>query len=322
MAMPIVEQVFAAFGLKAEQAEQVRNILKVHTQSGDFALKETAPAPHKIAFAQRVIAYLHSNGFTRAVPFCLTAEGEPIFVNERTGYIVTPWIEGREANFCAWADLRQAVRTLAELHRAGAGFGRAESKLCRKENKVWTRNLLGRWPGQWVRALEELEKLPVARPFLEALVRQGKEALRLLAGQDTYRQKAAEGRERGTVCHRDFVHHNLIVNIQGEFQVIDFEYCALELIAADLGRFFRKSLPKAGWDWSRARKLLEEYQSIALLDRLDRRLVLAYLTFPYEWWRQAKRAKCVEELENLIRGERERQDFLREMANALEEWPD
>lgn len=327
----IPEEVFSAFNLQVERLEQVRKAIKVFTPDGSYALKQVIPSKEKAKFTSRVVEYLHNNGFKAAVPIIATKNGELLHIQGDTGYVLSPWIEGREADFESWEDLVLAADIMGRLHKASTGFHIPEGE--------WARNVLGKWPLQWNKALEELSKClegPVEpslrfvfqglRPILSDLLSQGRKAVEMLEARGNYRQQVERTLASGCLCHRDLVHHNLIIDRFGQVNIIDFEYCAQDLPVSDVGRFLRKVLPDTDWDWQKMKELLKVYQRVYPLTIEDRWLLLASLTFPHTWWRLVRRAKdgtwsltrLKHQLHKLIQGEQARQLLLCEMTRELD----
>jgi CotS family spore coat protein len=236
---------------------------------------------------------------------------------------------------------------MGKMHLASLGFNLPAGE--------WSRNSLGQWPRQWVKALEELaggleelerlaeqaeqakqivqaeqvhqnkDQLPTVRTILPQLITQGRQALELLETKGSYRQHVEKGKNLGCLCHQDIVHHNLIIDSSNQVHLIDFEYCALELPVADVGRLLRKVLPELGWDCSRLLPLLITYHKVFPLTINDRWLLLALLTFPHAWWRLLRRAqegtwsatRLCHQLQSLIKEHQGRQLFLDELDREL-----
>ena len=48
-------------------------------------------------------------------------------------------------------------------------------------------------------------------------------------------------------CHHDFAHHNLLIDKQGEINVIDFDYCILDDHIHDLASLLIRSMKDGNW---------------------------------------------------------------------------
>ncbi|HEX3031735.1 MAG TPA: CotS family spore coat protein [Bacillota bacterium] len=310
-------EVFKAFRLELEGIERIRRLYKIYSTNGIFALKPVEPSSEKLFFAHRVIEYLRRRGFFGAVPYEKTIFGEPIYIKDGTGYVLTKWVEGRELNFDRTGDLLAAAGAMGELHRLGEGFSPGKGQ--------WTRSLLGRWLSLWARAIEEMRLCARLEPYLEQLIQQAESALTLLSLNGDYHSQVQRAELKGNICHRDLVSHNFIQDYLGNVHIIDFEYCALEIPAADIGRFLRKALPQQGWDWSLAKDILRTYEESYPLMAGGKQMLLAYLTFPHEWWRLARRFSYhtgePEHLEKvlttLIAQDGDRKAFLQEMSGEF-----
>ncbi len=318
----VPQEVFEAFALQVEAFEQLKKgLYKVVTSSGDYALKPVAPSRERICFAVQVIQYLHNQGFTNAVPFLLTKTGAPLFITTGgSGYVVNPWLAAREANFNCQQDLILAASTMGKLHQAGRGFQPVPGE--------WKRDVLGSWAQVWQKALQELADFDTVYSVGEYL-KQGAQALKLLENGAVYQLQVAKTRREGNCCHRDLVFHNLLVDQAGEMHIIDFEYCAVEMPVADVGRFLRKALPPLGWHWPTAKLVLTAYEKHNPLTTAELTLILAYLTFPFEFWRllcklrgqdikQLLKGQFDDRYQSLIAAEQQRQAFLQEMTAEIE----
>lgn len=310
-------EVFRAFNLQPEGIEKTNRIYKVSSNRGVFALKQIEPNREKLNFAHSVIRHLRGKGLLAAVPYELTVTGEPLFIQGNLGYLLCKWVEGRQLNFSSIADLLQAVNLMAELHLKGEGYA--------VQTGCWQRNRLGTWLPQWVSASEEIRQCPYLGTLLNDLLSQAAEGLKLLTLGEVYQQEVELAERLGTLCHRDLVNHNFMLDNLGYLHIIDFEYCALELPVADLGRFLRKALPLQHWNWEVMQQLLNSYQTIYPISPGGIQLLRAYLTFPHEWWRLARRlkssaltmAEIAKRVDLLKEKDRGRQELLQQLATAL-----
>lgn len=306
--------VFQAFDLQPEKIVKTNRIYKVSGNRGVFALKQIESNRKKLYFIHSVIQHLRAKGLSAVVPYELTVAGEPLFIKDDFGYLLSRWIEGRQLDFSSSEDLLRAVNLMAELHVKGEGYAVTTGN--------WQRNRLGSWLSLWVSERKELCQCPFFGSMLKDLLNQADEALRLLNLRGTYQQEVELATRAGTVCHRDLVYHNFLLDNFENLHIIDFEYCALELPVADLGRFLRKALPQHDWNWDIVQQLLNSYQAIYPLSPGGMQLLRAYLTFPHEWWRMARRlmsgtltkAEIAKRVDLMNKKDRGRKKLLQELA--------
>ncbi|HEX3032573.1 MAG TPA: phosphotransferase [Bacillota bacterium] len=274
-------EVQKAFNVWPGEVQNAGRVYQVSCARGLFALKEVEPNREKLSFSCSVICFLREKGFLAAVPCEAASNGEPFFIHQDTGYLLSPWIEGKSPDFTSLHHLSTAVNLMADLHLKGQGYVPAPGR--------WYRSRLGRWPHEWSQGLEEIRRCFHFRAFISELERQGEHAITMLTSGAAYQTGVEQAGKDGTLCHRDLVHHNFLMDNLSNLHIIDFEYCALELPVADVGRFFRKSLPLHGWKEEVMEQLLGIYHSVHPLSCRDRLILRAYLTFPHEWWRLAHR---------------------------------
>ncbi|MDA8233641.1 MAG: CotS family spore coat protein [Clostridia bacterium] len=287
----INQELLEKYPLTIRSITPVRGVWRLDTNRGPYCLKKTTLDLTKLKFILRAMDYLSKKGFSRLALPLPTIDGHYFVTTGEGQYYLTPWLRGREADFrVGWHGVL-AAETLAGLHLASRGYVPEIKNL---------RDYVGTWPQRWLNALKELEifrdvarqkivKTGFDKGFLAVVdyyLAQGKSALELLriAG---YHETVKKNRQQMTLCHRDYTYHNLLINRYRQVYVLDFDYCAFDHKEGDLARFIRKVMEKNHWKWEKALPLLLEYEKTIPLQKEERLLVLAALTFPQTFWRLA-----------------------------------
>ena len=119
---PDLEALLANWGLKPIQAEKIKDVFKVDTAQGVKNLKVSPLKPKRLIFVHQAINHLIKNGFTKMNPIIPTLQGGTYVSDGQFAYTLFDWIAGRQCNFANQAELAEATRVLAELHRRTLGF--------------------------------------------------------------------------------------------------------------------------------------------------------------------------------------------------------
>ncbi|MHB8171810.1 MAG: CotS family spore coat protein [Thermincolia bacterium] len=311
----IAHEVVARYPFTIKSVTPIRRVWRLDSNRGPFCLKKTTLNLLKLKFILDAKKHLQNNGFSRLSIPLPTTDGQHFVVTGGGTYYIMPWIRGREVDFRVGWQRVLASGTLASLHLASRGFNPEVKGL---------RDYLGNWPQRWINALKELElfrdvvrqkivKTGFDKGFLTVVdyyLAQGREAMELLK-KAGYQELIVQARHQMILCHRDFTYHNLIINRYRQVFVLDFDYCAFDHKEGDLARFVCKVMEKNHWRWEKALLLLMEYEKAMPMQKEERLLVLAALTFPQTFWRLA--GKYYHEPHN------QKEEKLRLSLNQLEE---
>ncbi|HEX3015988.1 MAG TPA: CotS family spore coat protein [Desulfobacteria bacterium] len=281
------------YNLFVTDAEQVRDAWKVQTSAGIKCFKQVDTAASKVIFVAAAVDYLINNGFNQTVPFIKTRYGTNVVEVPEGVFYLTDWIPGREASMKNILDIQLAAQALARLHESSAGFHPPQN--C-KPKTHW-----GGLQEDWQERRDQLacfklvaaesEQNSFSRLYLEhceAYIRRCDDALEILDVAN-YDDLVATAKRQGGLCHRDFTYHNLIVDQEGTLYVIDFDYCAHDIRAYDIGRFARKVAKHWAWQLTPVKLMLSAYDLTAKLSADEIIFILAYLYFPQRFWRIAER---------------------------------
>lgn len=277
--------VVEGFGLRALAFTPVRRAWRVETEDGPRFLKSTSLTVAELVFVTAAVEHLRHRG-EPAPRWESGRSGYPWVAAKGRRFVLSDWVEGREASFPDPADLGRAAEAVARLHRHGEGFS--------PPAEGWTRVEWGRWPERFGRRAVQLEVFreaarrahdPFGRGYLAlwpAHAVQAKEALALLA-RSAYPQLAAAGRRRPTICHHDLSERNFLMGPDG-VRLIDFDYCLQDLPVHDLANLLHRVAQATGWEVQPARTALAAYEGVRPLAREERPLLAALLRWPHRYW--------------------------------------
>lgn len=286
--------VLQEYDLPAQKVKSVRGGYKVETAAGTKFLASTQADPAALVLAYAAVDYLLKRGYKGTVPIELTKYGDPFVQIGPACYYLSPWIKGKELQFERASHLQEAVLVLANMHLASRGFAPPPGVHSRERWLSW-QQLFKERLGELERCGEMAEEKDFSGGFhslfaaeLPHFVEQGLHALEWLE-QGAYFQVAEEARRQGGVCHGDFAGRNLLRTRRKEIYVVNFEHCRLDLHLYDLARLMLRALPHHRWDGDLAFALLRLYQELVPLTPEEVTILLAYLYFPHQVWRLARR---------------------------------
>jgi spore coat protein YsxE len=107
---PILQQ----YNLTVDNIEEhSRNVLKIYTQKGIFALK-SIPNNQNLSFINH-IAESYKKGFTRFVPFYKTMDGQYVVSKHNKYFYLMPWLKNEPPNERSYS-YQQLFKMLARFH--------------------------------------------------------------------------------------------------------------------------------------------------------------------------------------------------------------
>jgi CotS family spore coat protein len=277
--------IMGEFGVEPQGFTPVRRAWRVETATGPLFLKVARLTPPELGFVAAALAYLADRG--EAVPHLRRDYlDRPWAARGDCAFLLSDWVEGREASFLNPADLAPAVEAVARLHRSGEGFQAPRTGAGRVE---W-----GRWPEKFGRRAAQLEIFrreaeAAGGPFDRAWLAlwpghaaQATRALRLL-GRSEYPRLSATGR-RPVICHHDLSERNFLVSGDGQARLVDFDYCLQDFALHDLANLLQRQGQATGWQVAAARLALGAYDRQRPLTRPERGLLLVFLAWPHRYW--------------------------------------
>ncbi len=283
------------YGIKIESIRPNKGVYLLKTDDGTKCLKKISYGTQKLLFVYGAKEHLVNNGFDKLDRYFLNTEGNPYALVNEDIYTLSTWIDGRECDFHNEEDLVRAAKELAYMHIASKGYDPPENSKLKTD--------LGRWPHLMEKRVKSFDKmLGMIRKkknfktdfdmnyirSMESQKELGKRAMAIL-DDSRYFDICRQTEEEKGLCHHDYTYHNIIIDKNNDFNIIDFDYCKREVKAFDLSNFLIKMLKKQDWDIKYAVIVLEAYSSVNPLSLEEYRLIYAFLVFPQRYWRLCNR---------------------------------
>lgn len=306
-----------------------RGAILCETKQGCYIFKEYKGHLNKLNFQNELLKHIAQESSIPVEQLMVTKDGE-LFVKdgEQTPYVLKTYFTGKECNVREIEECRQAMRTLAQLHKV--------MKLPVQESE---NSRIFRIDLEYNKHNKELTKV---RRFLRERSQKTEFELFLLKQYDFFLENALRATEelisydvdkgcaytleQGFVCHGDYQYHNLL-KTDKKMAVVNFEKCVRDNPVRDLYLFLRKLLEKNNWNIELGTELLEVYHRENVLSAHD--LIQLYYRFAYpeKFWKivnfyyNSGKAwipeKNMEKLSNVIEGEKHKQKFLDSMFSII-----
>ena len=297
-----------------------RGAILCESDQGLLILKEYAGPVEKVKFQDYLLKHINESGAVRVESILRTKEGEMIvYDQDRVAYIVKTYCDGRECNHRDLQECGQAVRTLANLHKASDLSDcelLEEQPVFRIENEYEKHNRELKKVRRFLREKSQKTDFEIYLMrhydyFLDIAL-QITEELRYYALEE-------ESYEFPIVCHGDYQYHNIIQTQAGSV-LINFEKCVRDYPVRDLYLFLRKLLEKNNWSQTLGDLLLESYNREKPLTDRDYKQIYYRFSYPEKFWKIVNfyyntgkawiPERNMEKIEKLFAQEREKQLFL------------
>lgn len=289
-----IDAIAREFECRILYSKPLRAVNLAQTDRGLVIIKETYREPDKILYIHGLKEYLHENGFTTLDRYLPSKYQLPFAIYENRIFVMEEYIGGRECTFTNPYDREAIVKALARLHNTGKGYTPATGAA--------SRNNIGKWGKSYRKKIDDLiefkelakkkkKKSNFDRMFLEdvdfyiEMCFRGFDTLR----DSNYEQICKKAKTDSVICHHDYTYHNLIIGYEGEVNVIDFDYSCHELPVYDLASLIQKILKRYSYDVDMSLNIIEDYCSIAPLNKEDMVLMLSLFEFPQKFWRITER---------------------------------
>ncbi len=276
------------FGIDARKITAVRRAFRVASDQGTFALKESRQTEADILFIHAAKEYLYEQGMINLDRYVLTPQGSPYVDIRGRLFVMSPWVESREAHYESLVDGVPAALCLARLHQKAKGFA---------PPLVTERTFWGTWPSSWQERLVKLQQYKTmaeqqtpgnrfGHRFLrhvDTYLAQGREALALLDNTQ-YKTISADYEAKGSVCHHDYSERNVLFTRDGGIHLVDFDYCICDLPVHDLVNFLRRVAKFTNYSGEMLRRILAAYLEENPLPKEELQLFVPLWLWPQKFW--------------------------------------
>lgn len=282
------------FNIKIESIRPNKGVYHLNTDKGEKCLKRINYGTQKLLFVYGAKNHLLENGFNNIDKYSLNLDGEPYAVVNEDLYTLSEWIDGRECDFHNIDEVKEAASNLARLHISSKGYEPPVNSKLKSD--------LERWPYLMEKRVKALDKMyDMARKkrdkssfdlgymkTMDFYKKLGARAIKVL-NDSSYVDICKETEEDKIFCHHDYTYHNIIIDGDNNYNVIDFDYCKREVKSYDICNFMIKVLKRNDWNLEFSKTIFDGYNKEWQLKEEEYRIIFAFLLFPQRFWRLANR---------------------------------
>ena len=281
------EEFFEKLGVNVYDIIPLRKVFVLFTDKGKKILKSTNSTNERIKFISNALDIIRETDQC-VLQYCNNSQGEKITRWRGTGYVLLDLIEGREANFTNPIEVEWCTKALANFHRASIGIVDKLDSIEIEENNG--KNLIYEQLNNLC-IINEIERVvnkfnyknEFDLLFLENVAKAKNDlnvSINLLTKSsyiDLYK-----GDNSKVLCHLDLAHHNFIINDE-IVNLIDFDYCNINLKIIDLYNFMSKVIKNIAYDKEMLDNILKTYNSINEISDEEIQVLYALLNYPRDF---------------------------------------
>lgn len=321
--LQLVQIVEQNYPFKIEKIDPHRHVFCCQTDDGKKLLKPFYESEERLNLIIQAKEHLDQQGFNHFIPFLPTIDGQLYCRQGEQLYFLMHWIDGHLCNYDNPFELKRATQIFAQFHQAAKNF----------LPTLKIPSYLSKWPVIFLERISDLyacrhlaSKRPKVNAFetrflkvIDFYIQQAEKAYTMLS-ESSYLKICELAKRESPFCHHDLAHHNVIITINNQPLLIDFDYLLQDLHLHDLASILIRNGKASQWNLKRCQFILEVYQQIKPVTAEELEVMLAFMTFPYEIWflayqrYLAKKAwpedYFTKELERKTKYEQYRQHFL------------
>lgn len=277
------------YSINVTQVEKVKNTYKITADHEEYCLKIIKYQYPHFYFIVSAMKHLQNNEFEYVPRIIQTNDKRDYIYFENFNAYLTPWIKCREANYDNPIDLRNSAMKLAELHKCSEGFA-IDNKM--KPRIGWfTWCTMFEKKGMEIldfkkRIQQKSHKSDFDIYYLNMMdeeVNRAERALENLKSSNYLQIMKNEIFKKG-FCHHDYAHHNVLIDNNNNFNIIDFDYCILDTHLHDLSSLVVRTMKEGKWDIKNFNYIIESYCQIKNVCKDEIPVMAAFIQFPQAYW--------------------------------------
>lgn len=278
-----------AYNLDIQFMEKIKNVYKIHAEDKQYCLKVIKYDFGHFLFILSAIKHLQGKGF-KSIPEIIKTEERRDYISLGQNYAyLTKWINSRECNYDNPVDVLLASSKLAELHKKSRGFEVAESMNPRVGWFKWIETFKTRgseildFKKRIYKKENKTEFDEIYMSMMKEELERAETSIKHLIKSEYLQVMKNEIYSKG-FCHHDYANHNVLIDANGEVNIIDFDYCILDSHLHDLGSLLIRRMKNGRWSIESSLLVLEAYNSINRVNQIDIPIIAAFMEFPQDYW--------------------------------------
>lgn len=261
------EEFFSKLGIEIYDMVPLRKVFVLFTNKGKKILKIANSNIDRIHFIDNVLRYIEKKD-KNVLQYCRNSDGDIITTWENKEYILLDMIDGREASYTSPVDVTLCAEAIFNMHNASNGL---VSYLSEDEKlKNFPFNIIQQYKADFNTVCEienminkfkyknsfDLLFLDIVDKCKSYMIK----SLDLL--QASSYSEMIKVQENLVLCHNDLAHHNFIID-NTEVNIIDFDYCNIDIRIMDIANFTSKVMKSTSYDIKVFESIIKSYSAIA-----------------------------------------------------------
>ena len=281
------EEFFYKLGVKVYDIIPLRKVFILFTDKGKKILKIISSSQDRINFISKVLNIIKEKD-EYILQYCTNPNGDIITEWKGKSYVLLDMIDGREATFTNPIEVEWCTKALANFHNASKditnNFTNEDIRLNKSKNLIYeflndlcfiteAERVIGRFSYK-----NEFDSL-----FLGNVSKAKNDLNRSinLLTESSYNELYSDIKNM-VICHLDLAHHNFIID-EDKVNMIDFDYCKIDIKAMDIYNFITKVIKNYAYDKEVISKIINDYSSISNISDNEKRVIYAMLNYPRDF---------------------------------------
>lgn len=319
-----------AYNIHIEFIEKIKSIYKIHTDCKEYCLKIINYDYGHFLFIISAIRHLQNKKF-RSIPKIIKTKDEKDYIKIDNFYAyLCEWIVSRQCNYDNSLDILIATSKLGELHKKSCNFQVTKDMNPRVGWFRWIDTFKHR-----EKEMANFKKIIMEKDYkqefdilyLDYIDREIKVAEKSINNlkKTNYMGTMKKEVENMSFCHHDYANHNILIDMKGEVNIIDFDYCILDTHLHDLSSLLLRRMKNGKWNINNAFFIINSYSSINSVKQEDIPIMAAFMEFPQDFWQLGIQYYIerqpwgedffMKKLKKIIKDRKEKLDFINEFAN-------
>ena len=281
------EEFFNKLGVKVYDIIPLRKVFVLFTDKGKKILKITNSSLDRINFINKTLNIIKEKD-KYILQYCVNSNGDIITEWKGKSYVLLDMIDGREATFTNPVEVEWCTKALANFHNASINITGNLTKEDIILNR--SRNLIYEFLNDLcfiTEAERVISKFSYRNEFDSLFldnVSKAKNDLNKsinLLTESSYNELYSDIKNM-VICHLDLAHHNFIID-EDKVNMIDFDYCKIDIKAIDIYNFIIKVIKNYVYDKEIVNKIINDYSSISEISDKEREVIYAMLNYPRDF---------------------------------------
>ncbi len=277
------------YHIKIYNYEKIRKVVKLITDQGIRILKKVQEPYDRFLFICEAMIHAQNNGFYTIPQVISTADGKMGIETEDGVWMLSQWIEAREADYKENLDLELTATALAKFHKAARNFV--------PSIRIKSRELYGKWIEHFYERCQQMllfyemamgkeEKSNFDQKILHYTYYFHDWGMKSIHHLETnhYRTVSEKSRKEKTFCHHDIANHNVLLTKKNHVYLIDFDYCIMDIAIHDLASLVIRNIRYGDWQLAKAYFILDTYNKEKPISMEEIGILKAFMEFPQEFW--------------------------------------